>query len=236
MIIKHKRRRSRIKNRLLFLAAAILLVLVMADMQLRPVIKTVAAYSAKTQAVRAINDAVNSEISSLGLTYNSLVYLTYDENGNVTSLQTNMAAMNMLQTGLTNRIIDEIVKMTDQSISVPLGSLIGGQLLSGRGPRIEIKLIPSSYVETSINNTFVEAGINQTRHQILLTVNMTISAIIPGYSVTSEVHTDVCVAETVVVGLVPDAYTQVGDGTGELEGMIKDYGANESRTSEAGKN
>ena len=75
----------------------------------------------------------------------------------------------------------------------------------------------------------MEAGNNQTRHQIMLNVNMTVSAIIPGYSVTSQVSSDICVAETVIVGLVPEAYTQVGDGTGVLEGMLQDYGAAKTR-------
>ena len=221
--------RIRAKIKLLACAAAILTVTVMADAQLRPVIKTVAAYEAKNQAVRAINDAVAEELAAMDVSYGDLVRLDYGEGGEVTALQTDIVSMNRLQSGVTRRIVDEIVQITDQSIEVPLGSLIGGQFLSGRGPAITIKMIPSSFVETSIHNTFVEAGINQTRHQIMLNVNMTVSAIIPGYSVTSQVSNDICVAETVIVGLVPEAYTQVGDGTGVLEGMLQDYGAAKTR-------
>ena len=64
-------------------------------------------------------------------------------------------------------------------------------------------------------------------YQILLNVRLEIQAVLPGYAAGTLVDTDVCLAETVIVGLVPGAYTWVSDGTDPLVGLIQDYGAGE---------
>ena len=159
------------------------------------------------------------------LRYENLVHLTYSEAGNVTALQTDITSMNILQSNITNRIVQQILTFDNQTVDVPIGTLLGGPFFSGRGPEVEIKIIPASFIETQIVNRFDSAGINQTRHQIFLNVKLTVSAVIPGYSVTSDVNTNVLLAETVIVGAVPEAFTEVSDGTDPMVGLIQDYGA-----------
>ena len=213
-----------------FLAALGLLAGVMLlDSSIRPTIELLASHEARVFAVQAINDAVYEELAEGGSSYGELVTLEYNDQGNVAALQTNVVEMNRLQATLTREIIDQVMEFRTQSVLVPLGSIIGGQLFSGRGPELEFRLIPAGFIETSIRNHFESAGINQTRHQILLHVRLTISAVLPGYAVSSDVETDVVLGETVIVGLVPDAYTMVGDGTDPLVGMIQDYDAAEQR-------
>ncbi len=225
---KFKKNKKRQMRRRLILAGLIPVALVLLiDSQLRPVIRTMAAYQANTCAVQAVNEAVYAQVAELGVEYGDLVELNTNQQGDVTALQTDMAALNRLQSSITQRIISQVGRLQQESIWVPLGTLIGGPLFSGRGPQIEIRLVPASYIETSVTNVFDSAGINQTRHQVMLNVKMTISAIIPGYSVSTEVSTGVCLAETVIVGLVPQAYTLVGDGTDPMVGLIEDYGAGE---------
>ena len=67
---------------------------------------------------------------------------------------------------------------------------MGGQILSGRGPEVEFRVIPAGYVHTEIYNQFQSAGINQTLHQIMLKVDATVSAVMPIYTVTTEVTTN----------------------------------------------
>ena len=94
-------------------------------------------------------------------------------------------------------------------ISIPLGNLIGGTLLSGKGPRLKLDILSVTNVVTSFRNEFTSAGINQTRHRIILDVDVSLEVLMGPDSGTDSVLTEVIVAETVIVGSVPDAYAAI---------------------------
>ena len=55
-----------------------------------------------------------------------------------------------------------------------------------------------------------DAGINQTRHQILLDVTVAVEILLPGSTLNTEIGAQIPVAETVIVGTVPDTVLQWG--------------------------
>lgn len=220
-------KKRRFRKRCFLLAFLLLGSALLTDAQLRPAVTTAAGSQANLYATRAIQEAVYRELERLETEYGDLVRLTYSDQGTVTSLQTDMLALSKLQSSVTTSVIGSILDFTGQEISIPAGSLTGSPFLSGRGPEVEIRLVPAGFVETRVKNVFDGAGINQTRHQILLNVRLDVQAVLPGYSTGTLVDTDVCLAETVIVGLVPGAYTWVANGTDPLVGLIQDYGAGE---------
>lgn len=222
---KSKKRRLRFKC--LLMAAILIAALLWTDAQLRPAITMAAGSQANLYATQAIQEAVFREVEALELDYGDLVRLTYSDQGTVTSLQTDMLAMSKLQSSVTSSVIESVLRFSSQRITLPAGTLTGNPFLSGWGPEVEVRLIPAGFVQTQVKNVFDSAGINQTRHQILLNVRLDIQAVLPGYAISNQVDTDICLAETVIVGLVPGAYTWVSDGTDPLVGMIQDYGAGE---------
>lgn len=223
MVIKKKRSFLRLK---LFAAAAFITVLLFSfDARIRPMIQTYACNQASNRVLKIVNESIYEELAANRVTYNTLVNLTYDADGSVTSLQTNMLELNRLQSSITKRIIERVMEFDSQTIKVSLGSILGGPIFSGRGPNIEIKLIPANFIQTKIANEFTSTGINQTRHQVVMDINLTVTAVLPGYRSSTTIDTNVVLAETVVVGQVPEAYTVVNDGTDPLVGMIQDYGA-----------
>ena len=199
---KSKKRRLRLKC--LLLAAVLIAALLGTDAQLRPAIAAAAGSQANLYATQAIQEAVFQEMEGLELEYGDLVRLTYSDQGSVTSLQTDMLAMSRLQSAVTTSVIESILRFSSQQVTLPAGSLTGNPFFSGRGPEVEIRLIPAGFVQTQMKNVFESAGINQTRHQILLNVRLDIQAVLPGYAIANQVDTDICLAETVIVGLVPD--------------------------------
>lgn len=229
MLIKRRPKsgKRRLRRRCFLLAALLIACILGADAQLRPAIRSAAGSQANLYATQAIQEAVFREVEQLELEYGDLVRLTYSDQGTVTSLQTDMLAMSKLQSAVTSSVIESVLRFTGQRISLPAGTLTGNPFLSGRGPEVELRLVPAGFVQTRVKNVFDSAGINQTRHQILLNVRLDIQAILPGYAIANQVDTDICLAETVIVGLVPGAYTWVSDGTDPLVGLIQDYGAGE---------
>lgn len=206
------RRKGQKRGRLFWIGAILIALLLLIESQLRPVVEGVAAYQAKVFATRMVNDAVLAELAREGVGYSDFVLLSRNNNGDITSIQSDMVEINRLKAQVTDAVLRELEGMEASSIQIPLGTLMGNELTSGRGPMVELKVYPAGYVQTDIYSRFTDAGINQTHHQIMLGASVQMQAVIPGYSIRCEVTTSYCIAQTVIVGNIPDAYVQLGDG------------------------
>ena len=149
-----------------------------------------------------------------------MVKLSYDESGSINSIESNMLKINRLKARVTQLINEEITAIEANDLRIPLGTVSGVNLLYGRGPSIPVKLSPKGYAAVNLTSRFSSAGINQTLHQITLTVSADISAIIPGYTTSVNVTTEFVVAQTVIVGHVPESYTHIILGEDILNGRI----------------
>ena len=194
-----------------------------ADMKLRPIIREMALTRAQYLATRAINDAVTQEISRHDAEYTNLVIFEKDADNRISALKTDVIKVNQLKTSVTDAVLTCLGEIDTSELSVPIGNAIGGGLLSGRGPRIPVKLLPIGTVTTDFASAFSSAGINQTRHQIIMHVTASIRVILPGGSVTTDVTLPVNVAETILVGTVPGNYTYIDDTESSILGKINDY-------------
>lgn len=172
-----------------------------------------------------IQRAVLEVLEEDGLRYQSFVSLQQNLNGETTALTTDTVLINRLQGELLEKILQTLQQYREVKLELPLGSLSGAQFLAGRGPLVTLRLRPVGLVKTKIINQFDEAGINQTRHRIQLQVTVDMLSLLPGYRISSQAQSNIILAETIIVGLVPDAYTEVYGGTDDLVGMIQDYGA-----------
>ena len=188
------------------------------DMGIRPMVREAAASQTQIAVNRMIQRAVLEVLEEDGLRYQSFVSLQQNQSGETTALITDTVLINRLQGELLEKILQTLQQYRELKLELPLGSLTGIQFLAGRGR-------PVGLVKTKIINQFDEAGINQTRHRIQLQVTVDMLSLLPGYRISSQAQCNVILAETIIVGLVPDAYTEVYGGTDDLVGMIQDYGA-----------
>ena len=169
---------------------------------------------AQTQVLNAtsdlLNDAIDKQIEKGTIQYDRIVYFEKDLNGNITALKTNMSAVNRLKTDILNLINDEILDMDTSDLGIPVGSLILPELMSGRGPEIPVKIISIRNSEGSFESQFTEAGINQTLQQLTMHVSIDVSILVLGSAESFTVSSQVVVAETIIVGKVPDTFFQTG--------------------------
>ncbi len=194
------------------------------DIRIRPVIEKTAEYQSRLLAVRIINSAVYNEISAENFQYDNLINLCYDDEGHISSIETNMVNVNKLKTMSAKIINDEIDNINEYDLNISLGTVSGIKMLYGKGPSIPFYAEPCGYVDTSLISSFEEAGINQTLHRIIMHIETVISAIIPGYTSEISIKTDFVIAETVIVGEVPNSYTHVITGNDDVISSINDYG------------
>lgn len=157
-----------------------------------------------------INDAIDEQIESGKIQYDRIVYFEKDLDGRITALKTNMSEVNRLKTDILNLINNEILALDTADIGVPLGNLFLPEIFSGRGPVIPVQIIAIRNSDASFSSTFTEAGINQTLQKITLTVSVDVTILVLGKTDSFTVSSQVVVAETVIVGQVPDTYLQTG--------------------------
>lgn len=207
---------GRMKRRPLFTVVLLLLVVMAAFFRLqgniRPVATKMAVSAVSNWATDVVNAAVEEEVVAEGLAYSSLINFEKMADGSVSAIYTDIAKLNRLKTEVTAVVLERITNCEPGEISVPLGNILETELLAGRGPKLRIRVIPLGYVYTEVENRFESAGINQTRHRIILRVTADMTVLIAGYSAPTSVSTEVCVAETVIVGSVPENYTVITEG------------------------
>ena len=185
-----------------------LLLLLGAEWMLGPSVREMAGYQSKVYATRIIHEAVAQVLSQQETDYNKLFTISKRDTGEVTSIESNVAAINQLQTHLTQTILERLDTREGEGMGLPLGTLTGLDILAGRGPMMQFYIRPIGSVETSVYNQFDSAGINQTLHRVMLEITAEVSPLLPGCGGNNRVTVEVCVAETVIVGDVPQLITR----------------------------
>ena len=206
--------RFRWKTALFFLIVSVLLIsagILYAEKNLTRVVLTLAQAQARAMAVQTLNEAAAELLSSGEVTYDSLMHVTMDENGQVRLIQANTPEMNRLASRVSLMAQEKLQSRGDQTVKVPLGSALGLTLFAGAGPKIEVRVLPVGSVHAEFHTDFQTAGINQTRHRISLQLTAQVQLVIPTGAQKVEVTTQVAMAESIIVGEVPDTFTDVGN-------------------------
>ena len=169
---------------------------------------------AQTQITNAtsdlINDAIDHQIETGDIHYDRIVYFEKDLNGRITALKTNMSEVNRWKTSTLNLINDEILALDTSDIGIPMGSLFVSELFSGKGPIIPVEIISIRNSDAYFTSNFTQAGINQTLHQLSMSVLVDVAVLVLGETASFTVTSEVVVAETIIVGDVPDTFFQTG--------------------------
>lgn len=202
----------RVAGYVLIIVAIILAVILLLRSRYRDVIDELAETQVKSSTSTMINDAITKQIAKGEIQYDRIVYFEKDLNGRITALKTNIAEVNRLKTDVLSIINDEIFDLDTSDIGIPLGSLILPELLSGRGPVIPVTILSVRDSDAQFTSSFSQAGINQTLHQLTMQVSVTVSVLVLGRASSFNVETQVVVAQTVIVGDVPDTFLQTTGG------------------------
>ena len=200
--------RKRRRRCILLLSAAILLIVISTSLYLRRLSSEIAMSDAVDAVTLAINNCVAEILNERDYGYDWFVTLEKDAEGNITAITANTAHINALSAEL-QRAIAKSADNQKLDIRIPLGNLLGSNLLLGRGPDVpvEIIMLTSSFVR--FDNDLISTGINQSRHMITLKAEVDIDILIPWATMSTKVESDVLIAETLIVGRVPQTYVSV---------------------------
>ena len=201
----------------LLLAALILSAFLIAmEQNLSQTLLDMAFAEAYSMAVETLNRAVK-DVTADGVGYDELIETRLDQQGRVAMIRANTMRMNELAARTALMAEKELNSFENQFVEIPLGAALGIRFLSGFGPRITVQILPVGAVHTSFDTELATAGINQTRHQIFLKLRATVSLIIPTGSQLVEVESTMPIAESIIVGEVPQSFVDVSNQDDMLE-------------------
>lgn len=210
--MKYYKPRSRLKK-YIFVAVCVLMlsltVFLLLDARIRPMIRSTAAVQAQSYAALAAGKDIPSILEQTGSDYGSLVDLQRDADGNIVSIQTNAMLMNLLKSKINSAVASSLAELSSKELGIPIGSLTGLALLNGRGPKINAIISITGSAQTSFENSFDDAGINQTRHQLFLKTTVTMLIVFPTETITTAYTYTMLAAETIIVGQTPEFYAGI---------------------------
>ena len=99
--------------------------------------------------------------------------------------------------------------MDEEPLQVPLGALMGSKMLSQTGPCADVVIKPVSVISTDFRTEFDSKAINQTKYKIYIVLKCRVKVMAPFSSRTFDTSSKILLAETVILGDVPDSFVQV---------------------------
>lgn len=169
-----------------------------------PVFLNLMESKAKSIAMSVTNKAIKEKLKDVK--YTDLIYIEKDNDGKIRMLKANTYTMNQLSNEISLYIEDQLNNMEDVYVLIPIGTILGNKLLMNFGPKIKIKLLPTSNFSTQFKSEFISEGINQTVHKLYIQVESSITIITPLINKTASYNNTILVNEVVIVGDVPQSY------------------------------
>lgn len=209
-------RRRRRFRRLILLALLISAALLAAEKNFRPIVLSLAEARSAALASQVLLGAMSESLSD-GAQYEDLMNVRMDENGQVALLSANTMRMNLLADRAGDAAMRRLQSMTSEEVSVPLGAAMGLSLFAGSGPDIPVSIVPVGSVRTEFATEFEASGINQTRHKVYLRLTANIRIVIPTGAKNTEVTANMLVAESIIVGGVPEGFVGYNLSQDELD-------------------
>jgi len=198
-------RRSRFKWFIIILIPLLVVLYLFIDHNLERTLKEIAKSKAQLAGQEIITRAVNEKVA-LKTEYQDLVAVHKDGEGRIVLIQPNTVKINRMMAETLLEVETGFAELEKQNYSIPLGQALGSRVFAGYGPGIKVKMIPAGQVSADFIDSFEEAGINQTRHLISLRISGKIKVVVPFNDEEVDVKMTIPVAETIVVGQVPQTY------------------------------
>ena len=203
--------KSKIKGTLslCFLIFFVFGILTYALFVMRPAFMSLATARARAIAIETINESVLKSFEEERTKYEDIATFEYNEDGGISALKSDLAGISRLKSELNLDMMNALKNLDRESLCIPLGSLTGYDLLAGLGPDLTFDIKPYGTAECDIITDFTEMGINQTKLDVTISVRADLSVLAPTVSKKCSVNTSVPVISSVIVGSVPDSYTNI---------------------------
>lgn len=193
----------------ILLAAAIGALLISAEIRISNVRGKLINYAAKNAASAAATVGIEKSLDSDRVRYADLINFERDKNGNIVSVTTDAYYLNKIGNSIGDEVDKQINEMKSYVLKIPVSVLFSEQFINGRGPKMPVVFVMTGITTTDFENEFTAAGINQTHHRIMLNITVNTYVIHSGNVTVVPYKTNVCIAESIVVGITPQTFAEI---------------------------
>lgn len=183
--------------------------LIMAEIRISNIRKELVNYSARNAASAATTAGIENSLDTDKVRYADLIKFGRDKNGNIVSVTTDAYYLNKIGNNIGDEIDKHINQMKAYVIKIPFGVLFSEQIINGRGPKIPMIFVMTGITTTDFENEFTAAGVNQTHHRIMMNITVNTYVIHSGNVTVVPYKTNVCIAESIVVGITPQTFAEI---------------------------
>lgn len=205
--MKRKRKITPIVAVLLIVPIGVLFI--MAEIRISNVRKELISYAARNAASAATTAGVENSLDTDKLRYADLIKFGRDQSGNIVSVTTDAYYLNKIGNNIGDEIDKHINQMKSYIIKIPFSVLFSEQLINGRGPKMPLVFVMTGITTTDFENEFTAAGVNQTHHRIMMSITVNTYVIHSGNVTVVPYKTNVCIAESIVVGITPQTFAEI---------------------------
>ncbi|MCH5278161.1 MAG: sporulation protein YunB [Christensenellaceae bacterium] len=207
---RHPMLRFRFSSMCIAVIAMVMALIIIIDATLRAPLRELAIERINAIASEVLNDAVLTvmqERTALGEN-TELTKLEKDEHGN-SMLFIDAERMNLLASEIVHEAQSLMRNTSELVIGVPLGTASGIAAFTGAGPVIEVRFDPVGSVTSNLSARFSSAGINQTRYCAYICLTAKLRLVMSNSEDIITVSHTAALCETLVIGKIPQAYTNV---------------------------
>lgn len=205
--MKRKRKTAPIVTVFLIVAVGVLLIL--AEMRVSNVRNELMSYAARNAASAAATVGIEKSLETDRVRYADLIRFGRDGNGNIVSVTTDAYYLNKIGNNIGDEIDRQINEMKSYILRIPVGVLFSEQFINGRGPKVPLIFVMTGITTTDFENEFTAAGVNQTHHRIMMNIKINTYVIHSGNVTVVPYETNVCIAESIVVGITPQTFAEI---------------------------
>ncbi|MGM8211978.1 sporulation protein YunB [Virgibacillus sp. W0430] len=207
------------------------------DKRIKPPLMDIAEEKTVEFATRTINSAVKS---TENMNFEDLVEVNMDQNGNVATLGWKSSVVNQALRIATERAeyflysmnkgqqidlddpdldpiefgdtVGDLAAKDPTVVEIPIGQATGNTILANLGPKIPVHFEIVGSLESDVVHELKEFGVNAALFEIYIPVSVNVQIVIPFSTQTAEISTKVFVDSRVIMGDVPDFYSNDGGG------------------------
>lgn len=205
--MKRKRKIAPIVAIILVVAVGVLLI--SAEIRISNVRGKLISYAAKNAASSAATVGIEKSLDTDRVRYADLVKFGRDRNGNIVSVSTDAYYLNKIGNNIGDEVDKQINEMKSYVLKIPVSVLFSEQFINGRGPKLPVIFVMTGITTTDFENEFTAAGVNQTHHRIMLNIKINTYVIHSGNVIVVPYETNVCIAESIVVGITPQTFAEI---------------------------
>lgn len=205
--LKRKRKIAPIVAIILVVAVGVLLI--SAEVRISNVRGKLISYAAKNAASSATTVGIEKSLDTDRVRYADLVKFRRDRNGNIVSVSTDAYYLNKIGNNIGDEVDKQINEMKSYVLKIPVSVLFSEQFINGRGPKMPVIFVMTGITTTDFENEFTAAGVNQTHHRIMLNIKINTYVIHSGNVIVVPYETNVCIAESIVVGITPQTFAEI---------------------------